>query len=523
MLDVAVNGLLAILHPTTLAILFAGLLLGFVVGALPGFDAVNAAAIMLPFTIHFDAQNALVAMVGMYAGTAFAGAVPAILINVPGTAGSAATALDGYQMALKGQAARAISIARSASMIAGVVGALIVLVGIGPMAWFALEFTSPQMFLVGLIAMTIIGSLIGDSVSKGMLSLFAGVLMAVMTASEETGRPRFTMGILELSDAFPFVPVALGLFALSQMFIFAGEDLRDMTGATILKDKAGQAKGALASLMASWRQAAGGMVEPIRHPRVLTRSTLIGLIVGVLPGTGPTIANFVSYADARKHSKTPEQFGKGSPEGVIASEAADSSCVVGTLVPTFTLGVPGSATAAVMMGVAMMHGWSAGPSLMRDHGVEIYAMVWGMLLASAAIGPVAVLFSGPLARIALLRRHVLVPPVILLSLIGAFAVRNSGFDVVLAVLFGAIGVLMRRTGYPVVPLVLGLILAPIIESNFVRSLRLSDYSPAIFFEGWLNLVLWAIFVATVARSVWTARRQARERRAGAALAQGARI
>lgn len=497
-------GLQEVATPWTLTVLMGGLLIGFLAGALPGFDAVNAAAIVLAFTVHLDAQSALVAMAGIYAGTAYAGAIPAILLNVPGTAGAAATALDGYPMARRGEAARAIAIARGASMIGGVVASVLVLFLLGPLSRIALQFTSPEMFLVGLIAIAIIGSIIGDSVPKGMLSLFVGLLLATMAASPETGRPRFHMGILDLYDSFPFVPTALGLFALSQMFIFAGEALR---GGSVAESAGVAADAARRSILRAWREASAGMMEPFRRPAVAIRSSFVGVGIGILPGAGPTISNFVAYGIARRRARNPEAFGHGAPDGVIASEAADSGCVVGTLVPTFTLGIPGSATAAVMMGAAMMHGWAPGPVLMRDHAVEIYAVLWGLLTTAVVIGPAAVVLAGPLSRIATLRREMLIPGVILLALVGAFAVRNSLFDVGLAILFGMIGVLMRKTGFPVVPLVLGLILAPIIESNFIRSMRLSHYSPTIFFQGTLTFVLWGVLLLVIAASAWGARRR----------------
>ena len=508
-MDLVLSGLFEMLSLVSLAILLGGLLVGFATGALPGFDAVNAAAIVLAFTVHLDAQNALVAMAGIYAGTAYAGAIPAILMNVPGTAGAAATALDGYPMARRGEAPRAIAIARSASMIGGILASILVLVLLGPLSDFALEFTSPEMFLVGLIAMAIIGSVIGDSIPKGLLALLAGMLLAMMAASGETGRPRFNLGMLELYESFPFVPVALGLFALSQMFIYAGEAFSRHGAGT--SDEMGR-EPPQRSMASAWREAIRGMAEPFQRPIGTVRASLIGLGIGVLPGTGPTISNFVSYGLAKRRADNPDAFGKGAPDGIIASEAADSSCVVGTLVPTFTLGIPGSATAAVMMGAAMMHGWAPGPAVMRDHAVEVYTVIWGLFFAALAIGPAAVLLAGPLAKIAALRRDILVPSVILLSLVGAFAVRNSLFDVGLAILFGMIGVLMRRTGYPVVPLVLGLILAPIVESNFIRSMRLSHYSPTVFFEGSLTLALWGVLILIIAVGVSGARKR-RGRRA----------
>ncbi|HEX7076470.1 MAG TPA: tripartite tricarboxylate transporter permease [Hyphomicrobiaceae bacterium] len=501
------EGLLSVLTVTSITVLLCGLIIGFITGAMPGFDAVNAAAIVLPFTVHLDAQNALVAMAGIYAGTAYAGAIPAILLNVPGTAGAAATALDGYPMARKGEAARAISIARGASMIGGVMACLLVLPLLGPISQFALEFTSPEMFLVGLIAMTIIGSLIGDSIPKGMLALFLGMLLATMAASGETGRPRFNFGLLELYESFPFVPVTLGVFALAQMFIYVAEDLKTFRLGT--SDQEAGAEQNQKSLLQSWREASAGMTEPFKRLAVTTRSSLVGLGIGILPGTGPTIANFVAYGIAKRRAKRPEEYGQGTPDGIIAPEAADNSCVVGTLVPTFTLGIPGSATAAVMMGAAMMQGWAPGPAIMRDHAVEVYTVLWGLLIAALAIGPTTVVLAAPLAKIATTRREVLTPCVILLSLVGAFAVRNSLFDIGLAILFGFIGVLMRRTGFPVVPMVLGLILAPIIESNFIRSMRLSHYSPTIFFDSTLALILWAVLLLVIAASLWGAVKRAR--------------
>lgn len=477
-----------------------GLVAGFLVGVLPGFEATNAVAILLPFSISLSTEAALLLMAGVYAGASFAGAVPAILMNVPGTAGTAATALDGYPLAQRGQAGTAIGVARMASAVGGIVSGVVALLIIGPLASIALSFGTPEVFLVALIGLFVIGAVVGDSPRKGLLSVFIGLGLAAMSVNPLTAAPRFTLGIIELYEGIPFIPAIIGLFAFSQMFLAASFDAATPAGQ--VNQSARRVDTKVSQLREQARQALDGVRQTFAYPVTLLRSTLIGGIIGIIPGMGTAVSNFIAYADAKSRSKDPDSFGKGNPEGIVASEACENAVVTGTLVPTLTLGIPGSSVAAVMLAALYLHGVQPGPRVMETHSTEVYAVFLGVLVASALILPFGVLLASPLTFIARLKPQILVPPVLLVCIVGTYAFRNSMFDVWLTLFFGLIGVVMRLTGFPVVPLVLGLILGPIIEATFLRSLLLGSGSPAIFFASTISRVLWLVIASLVAAALY---------------------
>lgn len=488
--------------------LLLGLIAGFLVGVLPGFEATNAVAILLPFSISLSTEAALLLMTGVYAGASFAGAVPAILMNVPGTAGTAATALDGYPLALRGQAGMAIGVARMASTVGGVFSGLIALIIIGPLAAIALSFGTPEVFLVALIGLFVIGAVVGDSPRKGLLSAFFGLGLAAMSVNPLNAAPRFTLGIIDLYEGLPFIPVIIGLFAFSQMFLAASG------GATAAVASASSKVDSKANsnwLREQARQAIDGARETFRYPATLARSTIIGGVIGIIPGMGTAVSNFIAYADAKSRSKDPDSFGRGNPEGIVASEACENAVVTGTLIPTLTLGIPGSSVAAVMLAALYLHGVQPGPRVMETHSAEVYAVMIGVLVASALILPLGVLLAAPLTLISRLSPQVLVPPVLLVCVVGTYAFRNSMFDVWLTLLFGLLGVAMRLTGFPVVPLVLGIILGPIIEATFLRSLLLGRGSPTIFFASTISRILWLVILALIVAVVFRRIRRGRHR------------
>jgi putative tricarboxylic transport membrane protein len=498
-------GLELLLTPQAMMYLTLGVIGGFVMGVLPGFGGANAAALVLPFSIGLPTEVALILMAGIYAGASFAGAVPAILMNVPGTAGAAATAIDGYPLAEQGKAELAIGIARMASVAGGVISMLVILAIIGPLSDLALTFGAREMFVVALFGLTVIASVVGDSVRKGLLSALLGLLIAAMSASPLTAQPRFTLGFVQLYEDVPFIPAVIGLFAFTQMLILINRDwLVEGDIHERLADKATTLGGRL-------RQSAADVWDGIRttlsHPVAIVRASLLGTVIGVIPGTGTTVANFISYGEAKRRSKRPECFGKGAPEGIIASEACDNAVTGATLVPTLTLGVPGSATAAVMLAALYLHGVQPGPRVMLTHGAEAYAVLLALLVASVLILPIGILLATPLTYITRLRPRVLVPAVLLLCVVGAFAVRNSMFDVGLALAFGLLGLVLRLNGYPVVPLVLGLILGPLAERNFMRALQLGNNDPLYFFQSRTAVALWLLLLVTIGLAIRKARRK----------------
>lgn len=496
----------------TLLWLVFGIVVGFLAGAIPGVGAATAAALVLPFAIGLSPEASLILIGGLYAGTLFAGSIPAILVNAPGEAGSAATALDGYPMAMAGKAERAIGIARMASVTGGAIAGTIVLLVIGPLGDIALKFGAVEVFIVALFGLAVISVVIGDSVRKGLIAASVGLLIASMSANPMTGQPRFTMGFLELYGEIPFVPAVIGIFGVAQMLVVASQD---RIGQPTDGPPRGKGRGGalLSRLGHGLKETVGGVVATLRHPVTIIRSSLIGLGIGVIPGMGTASANFISYGVAKQFSKKPEDFGKGEPDGIVASEACDNAVASGTLIPTLTLGIPGSATAAIVLAALYLQGIQPGPQLMATESTLVYAVVLSAIVGSLLLLPLGIILSAPMGLVSKVQPPFLVPAVLLCCIIGTYSVRNSIFDIGLLMVFGVLGFVMRRRNYPIVPLVLGLVLGPIAEENFLRALQLGNNEPGYFFESGLSKGLWAGFAALVLYFIY---RSFRSRRRAAA-------
>ncbi|MCT2582042.1 tripartite tricarboxylate transporter permease [Actinophytocola gossypii] len=497
-LDTISDGFGLLLQPMPLMWLVIGLCLGFLVGVLPGLSTSNTAALLLPFAIGLPTESSLILIVSIYAGAQFGGAVPAILVNVPGEAGAAVTALDGYQFTKRGEPALAIGIARMAAAIGGVVGGVVVLLLLGPLGEFALTFGARELFVVILLGFVVASSLMGESVRKGLMVGLLGLLLATVGGGPTTGQERFTFGVLELYEGISFIPALVGLFAVSEMLILVARHRRNGRPELDVPTL---------SLGKELRSAIRGARETLRHKKVVGQSNALGVVLGLIPGIGTTIASFVSYSLAKRRSKTPERFGKGTPEGVIAAEACDSSAVGATLVPTLTLGIPGSATMAVVLASLYLQGIQPGPQVLISHGAEAYAAILALIVASILIMPLGVLLASPLAMVTKVPAKYLVPIVLLACFAGAFAVRYSLFDVGVAIMFGLLGLVLRLNGYPVIPLVLGLVLGPLAEENLLRSLELGNNSVGYFFGSTTAVVLWALLVAAAGYLFWQYRRR----------------
>lgn len=484
-----IEGAQLLLAPGPIIAVFAGLTLGFVIGVLPGLNASNAAALILPFSLALGSDIALFMMLGVYAGASYAGAVPAILINVPGTASSAATAVDGYQLTLQGKGEFAIGVARMASALGGILAVLILLPFFGAISEYALSFGSRETFWLVLLAFVVVSTLLGTNMKKGVIAGLLGVLIAAMSANAMYPGARMTFGFPELYEEVPFVPVILGLFGFGTMFAMAmksGED-DSRPRSTMVRE----------SFRYQLTEAWSGAKFVLRRPLAQIRGSVVGLAVGVVPGLGTAASNWMSYGLERRVSKHPERFGSGAPEGVQASESADNATIAGTLVPTMALGIPGSATAAIMLAALHLHGIQPGPNLMQTEGPMVYSLLWSVLLASFIIVPLGLILAAPLTRVARMPKTMLAPMVIVLCAIGAFAFRNNWFDVALALVFGFVGILMRMTGYPLVPLLLGLILGPMLEASFLRSMRLANDEVSYFFGSMTSIVLVVVIILFV--------------------------
>lgn len=477
--------------------LVVGLIIGFVVGVLPGLSTSNAAALILPFSIGMPLESALILIVSVYAGVNFAGAIPAILINVPGEAGSAVTALDGYPMAQQGRASYAIGLARTSSALGGMLSAVAVILVLQPLGQLALTFGAREMLVVVLLGLAVASMVIGPSVRKGILAGLLGLLLGTMGASPIGSTNRFSFDEPSLYDGVPFVPALIGMFALSEMFV-------------IVSKRRAAAQTNLPQQQSLWREmveAVKGIPETLKRPVQVFRAASIGTVLGVIPGIGTSVSNFFAYGVAKRQSKTPDQFGKGSSEGIIASESSDNATSTATLVPTMTLGVPGSATMAVILAAFYLQGIQPGPRLLQTNPGEIYAALLAMFVVSILIIPLGILLAGPLAQITRIPQSYLVPAVIFLALAGSFAARYSLFDVGLALAFGILGWLMRMHGYPVIPVILGLILGPLAEANFLRAWALADGNVMYFFGSATVLALWSMLILSILYVVWSGRKE----------------
>jgi len=492
------SGLELLFQPAPLLFLLLGVTVGFVVGVLPGLSTSNTAALLLPFSIGLPLESSLVLIVSIYAGAAFGGAVPAILLNVPGETGSAVTAIDGYPMAQRGEGGFAIGIARMASVLGGVISGVTVLLLLRPLGDLALEFGAREMFVVILLGFVVASSIMGSSVRKGLLAGTLGLLIATVGASPLTAQNRFTFDVLDLYEGVPFIPALIGAFAVSEMLL--------LTGAANLTRPGSRAAG-LGRVKQQLTDALRGVRTTVAHPVAVLRASFIGMFLGVIPGIGTSIANFVSYGIAKRQSKNPDEFGKGSHRGVIASESCDNAVTSAALVPTLTLGIPGSATMAVILAAFYLQGVQPGPRVLVTNSAEVYAVVLAMLLASLLILPLGVLLAGPLTLISRVPTAYLVPGVLFVSLAGAFATRFSLFDVGLTLAFGALAFLMRLHGYPVIPMVLGLILGPLAEEYLLRGLALGNNNVLYFFESTVANVLWGVLVVMAVYLLVSARKQ----------------
>lgn len=501
MLDNITAGLELLMQPAPLMWLVVGVSVGFIVGVLPGLSTSNTAALLLPFAITLPLENSLVLIVSIYAGAQFGGAVPAILFNVPGEAGSAVTALDGYPLAKRGQAGLAIGIARMASVLGGVISGFFVLFLLQPLGALSLKFGAREMLAIIVLGLVVASSLMGGSARKGLLVGLLGLMFAVVGVSPGTAETRFTFGELQLYDGVPFLAALIGVFAITEMLMLIGSNLMQKRQ----RENSVQPGG----LRKETRDAIDGVKATLRQPGAVGRASAVGVILGIIPGLGAAVANFISYSFEKRRSKTPEEFGKGSHKGIIASEACDNAVAASSLIPTFTLGIPGSATMAVVLAAFYLQGIQPGPRVLETNNAEVYAVALALIAASILILPLGVLLAGPLASVTKVPLSFLVPTVLFMSMVGVYAIRNSIFDVGLALFFGVLGLLLRLNGYPVIPLILGIILGPMAEEYLQRSLLLAD-GPGYFFGSIVVNILWALLVLALGAMAFSGLRERRK-------------
>lgn len=474
------------LQPATLLACLFGVLVGTLMGVLPGIGSVGAMSILLPLTFGLSPVNAIIMLAGIYYGSMYGGSTTSILVNIPGEAASVVTCLDGHQMALQGRAGPALGISAFGSFLGGSFGLVGLMLIANPLAAFAVKFGPAEYFALMTFALSIVTYLTHGSLLRGLAMAGLGLFLSTIGQDLITGKARFTFGFFQLQEGIGIVPLVMGLFGISEVFINLSQVKAEReTFTTKLRD--------LLPNREDWRKSA----VPIG------RGSLLGFFLGILPGGGAIISSFVSYALEKRLSKDSSRFGKGAIEGVAGPETANNAATSGAFIPLFSLGIPANVVMALLLGALMIHGLQPGPLIITQRP-EIF---WGTV-ASMYVGNVLLLILnlpliGMWVRILKIPYGILFPLILLFCLVGAYSINGNVFDIFVMIFFAIIGFFMRKTGYEPAPLVLAFILGPIFEQNLRQALILSDGSPAIFIRHPISASLLIISALLLLSSVCT--------------------
>lgn len=465
--------------PVSIAVLFGSVLLGIIFGAMPGLTSTLGVALLTALTYGMDTALAMVCLLSIYVGGTYGGSYAAILINIPGTAAAAATALDGYPLACRGDAGKAIGLTTTTSTIGTIIGMLFV-VSISPViSHFALQFTSFEFFLLAFFGILISGTLTSpDLVIKGWISGFLGLFLACVGRDQLQFFPRFTFGIPELEAGIEVVPVLIGAFGIPQII-------------QVLKDRSDIRE---AQKLQRILPEIGTIIRNI--PSII-RSALIGVGIGAVPGIGEDIAGWVSYGTAKNTSKHPETFGKGELKGVLASETANNACVGGAMIPLLNLGIPGSPPAAMLLGALMLHGITPGPMITFEHPKFIMEVAAILLLASTAMWVTGMFMAKQVVKVLRIPPQIFMPIIGMLCIIGSYSLGLNIVNLYLMLPIGIISYFLIEMGYPIAPLVIGVILGPMADENLRRALMVSQGSFMPIFHRPVSLILFLIIIWTV--------------------------
>lgn len=468
----------SVTEPVTLLLLLAGVLIGIIMGSLPGMTATMTVAVLVSFTFSMEPIPGMMLLLGIYGGALYAGSIPAILIRTPGTPSAAATVFDGFPLAQQGKAGQAISIATIASFIGGAISVILLTFVAPQIAAFALEFASPEYFALAVFGLSIIASVSGDSIVKGLISGLFGMFLATVGLDPVMAAPRFTFGYEFLTSGIQFIAVMIGLFGIAEgLYRYQSE---------LTENEAGQE-----------------VTDIVPSTKIIKRvlplslaSSVGGTIIGAIPGAGGDIASFVTYNESKRWLDDGT-FGKGDIRGVAAAESGNNSSTGGALIPTLTLGIPGDSVTAILIGALMVHGIRPGPDLFQDEPELVYSIFVGFFLVYIVILIVGLLGARAWAKIIDFPPKYLWPMIFMLSLVGAYALRGNPLDLWTAIGAGILGYVMRVEEYPLAPMVLGLILGPIAEVNLRRSLQLSNGSLSIFIDSPLAMVILFLSIVSV--------------------------
>ncbi|MGE3403343.1 MAG: tripartite tricarboxylate transporter permease [Vicinamibacterales bacterium] len=485
------DGSLVALLVTVLPAAVGGVTWGILGGALPGISPSITMALLLPFTYAFDSTTALVLLAATYVGAEYGGSIPAILIRTPGTNAAAATVLDGYAMKQQGRAGEALGISLYSGFVGGLIGLIVLVLLTERLSAVALAFTPPAYFAVGVLGLSVIASLSQRSLVKGLIAAVLGLMVATIGTDPVTGTNRFTFGSPDLLSGIPALLVMVGMFAVAELL--EQSDAAGWEGAT-------ERPRIRFPGPAMWKRIAG--------PQLL--GSAIGTFEGLMPGGGGTVSSFIAYNEARRWSRRKDEFGKGSPEGIAAPEAANNTVACTALIPMLSLGIPGSSSAAVLLGGFLMHGLIPGPLLFVQYGDVVQGLYVGLLAANVAMVVVGYLIMSPCMWLVSRPKPYLMAFIYALVVSGVYSVEGSLFHVGIALAFGVIGYAFRYFSVPVLPMVLGVVLGFMVESNYRRSLVLSDGDHMTFLRDPIAAGLLAVSAVFIAASLIRHSRDARQ-------------
>jgi putative tricarboxylic transport membrane protein len=457
------NGFGVAFEPTNLLVCFIGVLVGTLIGVLPGIGPLGAIALLLPSTFYIPPESALIMLAGIYYGAMYGGSTTSILVNIPGEAASVVTCIDGHQMALQGRAGPALGIAAFGSFIGGTI-TVFLLAGLAPpLSRFALRFGPPEYFSLMVLGLSVLVYLANGPVLKALMMAALGIVLGIVGTDVISGRSRFTFGLFELDDGIGIIPVVMGLFGISEVLLNVEKKMERSIAAVALK-------GLLPSLQ-DWKESLGPIF----------RGTFLGFFLGILPGGGSIISSFASYAMEKKLSRNPEKFGRGAIAGVAGPETANNSATSGAFIPLLTIGIPTNAVMALMLGALVIHGLQPGPLIMKEQPALFWGTIASMYVGNAMLLLLNLPFIGVWVQILKVPYTILFPFIILFCLIGVYGVNYSLLEIWVMLIFGLFGYVMRKLDYEMAPLILALILGPMFENSLRQSLIIFNGDPLVFF------------------------------------------
>jgi len=463
-----------------------GLTAGVVIGAVPGLTAPMGVALVLPFTFFMDPVSAILLLLGVYKGGIYGGSIPAIILNTPGTVAASATTLDGYQMTLSGQSKKALDIALISSVLADLVSTIMLILFTGYLAKLALHFGSPETFSLIFFSLLIVSSVSGDEITKGVIAALLGLLAAMVGVDSYYGTPRFIFGNVSMMNGFTILPLLVGFFAFSEV---------------LFRLLSGKTESDLESVKRTMGKSLGTSDIKRLLPTIF-RSSLFGTILGAIPGIGAAPAAFFAYSEAKRRSKSPDQFGRGALEGVAAPEAANNAVCSASFIPVLSLGIPGGTAAAVIMGAFIMQGLAPGPYLFKENKDIILAIYLGLLCGSAFLFGLGQIAIKAFVRIRLIPDWFIYPTILVLCFFSGFVVSSSFFDLKIMLFAGVVGLIFRYLVIPVAPFLIGFILGPLLENSFRESLMQSDGDLSVFFTGPICVFFWLLSAVSYALVIW---------------------